>query len=74
MPHEAWGGVKPVQGSEDTGYCTHSSVLFPTWHRAYMALYEVRQNRRPLLLLGLTNRVAGTMVWLTDCCSKSCTD
>jgi hypothetical protein len=43
MPHEAWGGVKPVPGSEDTGYCTHSSVLFPTWHRPYMALYEVRQ-------------------------------
>ncbi|SPQ18279.1 b447e784-f57a-40e5-89a7-874d54feefc1 [Thermothielavioides terrestris] len=40
MPHQTWGGVKPVPGSEDTGYCTHSSVLFPTWHRPYMALYE----------------------------------
>jgi tyrosinase len=26
-----------------TGYCTHSSVLFPTWHRAYMLLFEVRR-------------------------------
>src|SRR6478736_5756344 len=43
MPHQAWGGVKPVAGSENTGYCTHSSVLFPTWHRPYMALYEVRR-------------------------------
>ncbi|KAK4105553.1 Di-copper centre-containing protein [Parathielavia hyrcaniae] len=40
MPHVAWSGVGPVQGNEDAGYCTHSSVLFPTWHRAYMALYE----------------------------------
>ena len=23
------------------GYCTHDSVLFPTWHRPYVALYEV---------------------------------
>ncbi|KAK5657068.1 hypothetical protein OQA88_3595 [Cercophora sp. LCS_1] len=22
------------------GYCTHSSVLFPTWHRPYLVLYE----------------------------------
>ncbi|KAG7292970.1 hypothetical protein NEMBOFW57_003015 [Staphylotrichum longicolle] len=29
-----------VAGNENTGYCTHSSVLFPTWHRPYMALYE----------------------------------
>ncbi|KAL2172055.1 hypothetical protein VTG60DRAFT_425 [Thermothelomyces hinnuleus] len=40
MPHQTWGGVEPVTGNENTGYCTHSSVLFPTWHRAYMALYE----------------------------------
>ncbi|KAK3996859.1 putative tyrosinase [Cladorrhinum sp. PSN332] len=40
MPHQTWGGVEPTPGSEDTGYCTHSSVLFPTWHRPYMALYE----------------------------------
>lgn len=24
-----------------TGYCTHSSILFPTWHRPYLALFEV---------------------------------
>ncbi|KAK4251830.1 hypothetical protein C7999DRAFT_27509 [Corynascus novoguineensis] len=40
MPHQTWGGVEPVTGSEGTGYCTHSSILFPTWHRSYMALYE----------------------------------
>ncbi|EAQ93199.1 hypothetical protein CHGG_01434 [Chaetomium globosum CBS 148.51] len=41
MPHQSWGGVEPVTGNENTGYCTHSSVLFPTWHRPYMALYEM---------------------------------
>ncbi|KAK3300469.1 uncharacterized protein B0H64DRAFT_428534 [Chaetomium fimeti] len=29
-----------LAGNENTGYCAHSSVLFPTWHRPYMALYE----------------------------------
>lgn len=23
------------------GYCTHGNVLFPTWHRPYVSLYEV---------------------------------
>ncbi|KAK4034166.1 DNA-directed RNA polymerase I subunit RPA2 [Parachaetomium inaequale] len=49
MPHQTWGGVKPVAGNENTGYCAHSSVLFPTWHRPYMALYE--QALRDLILM-----------------------
>ncbi|KAK6535806.1 hypothetical protein TWF281_000057 [Arthrobotrys megalospora] len=24
----------------NTGYCTHGSTLFPTWHRPYLAYYE----------------------------------
>ncbi|KAK4681516.1 hypothetical protein QC764_108060 [Podospora pseudoanserina] len=40
MPHQTWGGVRPTPGNEETGYCTHSSILFPTWHRPYLALYE----------------------------------
>jgi len=24
------------------GYCVHGSVLFPTWHRPYISLFEVR--------------------------------
>jgi hypothetical protein len=23
------------------GYCTHNSILFPTWHRPYLLLFEV---------------------------------
>ena len=28
------------QPSVQAGYCSHSSDLFPTWHRAYLAMYE----------------------------------
>jgi tyrosinase len=34
LPFQQWdgsGGTQPVQGSEWGGYCTHGSVLFPTW-------------------------------------------
>src|SRR6267154_1209474 len=44
MPFVSWegaGGNRPVQGSGWSGYCTHGNVLFPTWHRPYVALYEV---------------------------------
>lgn len=35
------------------GYCTHDSVLFPTWHRPYVALYEVsHEANHPPYVLG----------------------
>jgi len=40
VPWEGAGGTRPVSGSQWGGYCTHGSVLFPTWHRPYVALYE----------------------------------
>ncbi|KAF8500857.1 photo-regulated tyrosinase [Russula emetica] len=43
LPYVQWegsGGTRPVQGSQWGGYCTHGNVLFPTWHRPYVALYE----------------------------------
>ncbi|CAK7237697.1 hypothetical protein SEUCBS140593_010079 [Sporothrix eucalyptigena] len=40
VPWTEWNGVAPVAGSENTGYCTHVSELFLTWHRPYLALYE----------------------------------
>ena len=45
MPYVAWNGA---QGSFAPGkwpfggYCTHGSALFPTWHRPYVLLIEVR--------------------------------
>jgi len=41
VPNQPWDGVgaNPA-ASGAVGYCTHSSILFPSWHRAYMALFE----------------------------------
>ena len=41
LPNVAWNGVRGISGWAWGGYCTHGSVLFPTWHRPYMMLYEV---------------------------------
>jgi tyrosinase len=46
LPNIPWDGVtgNPLfnpQPSQWKGYCTHGSVLFPTWHRPYVMLYEV---------------------------------
>jgi tyrosinase len=44
VPFKQWessGGSGAQQGSQWGGYCTHGTVLFPTWHRPYMAVYEV---------------------------------
>ncbi|KKA30812.1 hypothetical protein TD95_003673 [Thielaviopsis punctulata] len=41
LPFQSWNGVQPKsQQTKNTGYCTHSSVLFPIWHRPYLALLE----------------------------------
>lgn len=38
-PFVPWDNVQAAEG-QDGGYCTHSSILFATWHRPYLALYE----------------------------------
>lgn len=37
-PYVSWDGV---EGTEEAGYCSHGSTLFPLWHRPYLALFEV---------------------------------
>jgi tyrosinase len=40
-PAEDFDGVSQCADCAGAdGYCTHDSVLFPCWHRAYTALYE----------------------------------
>ncbi|KAF7938112.1 hypothetical protein BELL_0027g00260 [Botrytis elliptica] len=39
-PYVAWDGVNQAIAAPTTGYCTHDSVLFTTWHRPYLALFE----------------------------------
>ena len=41
VPNVNWDGVgecSTCTGAD--GYCTHSSILFLAWHRAYLALFE----------------------------------
>ena len=38
-PYTPWDNV-PFALGVSGGYCTHSSPLFPVWHRPYLALYE----------------------------------
>jgi tyrosinase len=41
VPRQNWDGVGQCSTCKGTdGYCTHDSVLFPGWHRAYLALFE----------------------------------
>ncbi|KAI9810350.1 MAG: hypothetical protein M1827_006317 [Pycnora praestabilis] len=39
-PFASWDGVQASLGDSQSGYCTHSSILFPTWHRPFLVLYE----------------------------------
>ena len=40
-PQVPWDQVAGIVQPGWLGYCTHASVLFPTWHRAYVLLFEV---------------------------------
>jgi len=42
LPHIPWGEPASADQDPQTGYCTHASVLFATWHRPYLALIEQR--------------------------------
>ncbi|KLO14547.1 Di-copper centre-containing protein [Schizopora paradoxa] len=46
LPYVRWedAGNKTPAGTWE-GYCHHGSVLFPTWHRPYMSLYEQLLNK-----------------------------
>ena len=41
VPRQNYDNVGQCAACSGTdGYCTHDSILFPSWHRAYMALFE----------------------------------
>ncbi|KAJ5899989.1 Concanavalin A-like lectin/glucanases superfamily [Penicillium taxi] len=42
QPNVPWD--EPIDSADalNKGYCTHNNILFPVWHRAYLALYEQR--------------------------------
>ncbi|KEZ46437.1 Tyrosinase [Scedosporium apiospermum] len=40
MPYKVWNNARGLSNFDFGGYCTHSSILFLTWHRPYLALFE----------------------------------
>ncbi len=42
LPFTEWAKKQPNLRANKSGYCTHGSVIFPTWHRTYVSIYEVR--------------------------------
>lgn len=40
QPYVGWDNNGPCSDCTPAGYCTHQSTLFPTWHRAYLGLFE----------------------------------
>lgn len=52
-PYVAWDGVTDPQGNTNVGYCTHGSLLFPMWHRAYIAFWEQT-------IVGYATKIANT--------------
>ena len=61
LPYVSWDGSGGNDGSNPDdpnqwrGYCTHGMVTFPTWHRPYVALYEVRVFELRLVLNNTDN-------------------
>lgn len=43
MPYKQWNEeeTQKIGLNETIGYCTHTTVLFPSWHRPYLVMYEV---------------------------------
>ncbi|KAH6627480.1 common central domain of tyrosinase-domain-containing protein [Chaetomium tenue] len=39
-PYQPWDEEEYTAAAAGAGYCTHNSILFPSWHRPYMLLYE----------------------------------
>ena len=45
MPSQSWDEAPEPDFDKEVqqgGYCAHNIVSFPTWHRPYLLLYEVR--------------------------------
>ena len=57
-PFVPWDNVAYTPGGAG-GYCPHSSTLFPTWHRPYVALFEQ-------LLYGIVQDIAASFGNQTD--------
>ncbi|KAF2006059.1 Di-copper centre-containing protein, partial [Amniculicola lignicola CBS 123094] len=55
MPWADWDGVhaSTADRSLNTGYCTHNNLLFSTWHRPYLVLFEQKLQK---IATGIANK------------------
>ena len=42
IDHERKTGASAQSPDNGNGYCEHSSLLFPSWHRPYLSMLEVK--------------------------------
>jgi len=40
LPFTEWAKKQHSLKANKSGYCSHGSVIFPTWHRTYVSIYE----------------------------------
>lgn len=50
-PWSGWGGQTSDHQTKDENFCVHNDYTFPTWHRVYMALFEVGLSLRKTLVI-----------------------
>jgi hypothetical protein len=56
-PNAPWNGVGSPQGpSLSSWWCAHNKSTFSTWHRPYLALFEVCEARMVALLVDLLTK------------------
>jgi tyrosinase len=51
LPTGLWDGVGKNFADNFSGYCAHGRLIFPTWHRPYIALLEQEIYRRMLRIV-----------------------
>ncbi|KZV73724.1 Di-copper centre-containing protein [Peniophora sp. CONT] len=51
-PYVRWDGAGPASAPSGSwpGYCNHGNVLFPSWHRPYVALFEQQLQARAVAI------------------------
>jgi len=69
LPYKRYSG-DPIEGeAKETawkGYCHHGSILFPTWHRAYMLLIEQEIRKEAKIIAdNVSEDKAEKVKWLT---------
>jgi hypothetical protein len=66
-PFKDWDDIPRADEDGFGGFCTHSSILFLTWHRPYLALFEVwtKLPTQPLMLTILRQSFAGISTTLS---------